>query len=229
MAASASSRSARVSPIPTRIPVVKGMASSPAASRVASRRAGSLVWQRAWGPPGSWSRSESDSSIMPWPAQTRRRAASSSGEQGAGVGVGQQAGLVEHQPAAVGQVLDGRAVPELGQRVAGHRVALLGPLPEGEQGLVAAGGRPRPGDLQHLLWREVGRGPEPGRGLGEGAVAAVVAAEHGEGDEDLGRVGDPGPVTAVADPPGLGQQLVQRGGRGDVHTRQRRPSLQKVK
>ena len=39
----ASSRSARVSPMPTRIPVVNGMASSPAASRVASRRLGRLV------------------------------------------------------------------------------------------------------------------------------------------------------------------------------------------
>ena len=79
MAASASSRSARVSPIPTRIPVVNGMASSPAASRVASRRAGSLVGQRAWGPPGSCRRSDSDSSIIPWEALTPRRAASSSG------------------------------------------------------------------------------------------------------------------------------------------------------
>ena len=81
MAASASRRSARFSPIPTRIPVVNGMASSPAASRVASRRAGSLVWQRAWGPPGWWSRSDSDSSIMPWLALTFRRAASSSGSR----------------------------------------------------------------------------------------------------------------------------------------------------
>ena len=79
MAASASSRSARVSPIPTRIPVVNGMASSPAASRVARRRAGSLVAQRAWGPPGSWRRSDSDSSIIPWLALTPRRVASSPG------------------------------------------------------------------------------------------------------------------------------------------------------
>ena len=43
MARSAASRAGRSSPMPTRMPVVKGMASSPAASSVASRRAGVLV------------------------------------------------------------------------------------------------------------------------------------------------------------------------------------------
>src|SRR6266511_3386143 len=114
------------------------------------------------------------------------------GEQGAGVGVGQQPGLGQHQPARLRQVLHGRGVAEAGERLAGHGVALLGPLPEGEQRLVAAGRRPRPRDLQHLLGREVRLGREPGGWLGEGAVAAVVAAEHGERDEHLGRVGDPG-------------------------------------
>ncbi len=78
IAASASSRSARVSPMPTRMPVVKGIWSSPAASRVASRRAGSLVSQWKCGPPRSSRRSESDSSIMPWLAVTGRSLASSS-------------------------------------------------------------------------------------------------------------------------------------------------------
>ena len=42
MASSASTRSARDSPMPTSMPVVKAMPSSPAASRVARRRAGVL-------------------------------------------------------------------------------------------------------------------------------------------------------------------------------------------
>ena len=74
MARSAASWPARSSPMPTRIPVVKGMASSPAASSVASRRAGSLS-----GAPRCASRSSaSDSSIIPWLADTGRSVASSS-------------------------------------------------------------------------------------------------------------------------------------------------------
>jgi hypothetical protein len=56
-------------------------------------------------------------------------------EQSAGVGVGQQAGLLQDQPARAGQVLHGRGVAEGGQGLASHRVPLLGPLPEGEQRL----------------------------------------------------------------------------------------------
>jgi len=65
-AASASSdamRSSTVSPIPTRIPLVKGIRSSPAASIVSSRRAGCFVGEPAC--TVSISRSEIDSSISP--------------------------------------------------------------------------------------------------------------------------------------------------------------------
>ena len=48
---SASSRSARVSPIPIRIPLVNGIRSSPASSIVSSRRAGSLSGEAQCGPP----------------------------------------------------------------------------------------------------------------------------------------------------------------------------------
>ncbi len=74
IARNAASWSARASPIPTRIPVVNGIASSPAASSVARRREGSLS-----GAPRCAARpSASDSSIMPWLAVTGRSAASSS-------------------------------------------------------------------------------------------------------------------------------------------------------
>ena len=62
--------------MPTRIPVVNGMASSPAASSVASRRAGSL----SGAPRCAASPSASDSSIIPWLAVTSRSRASSSGK-----------------------------------------------------------------------------------------------------------------------------------------------------
>ena len=54
--------------------MVKGMERSPAASRVASRRAGSLSGAPRW----AASPSASDSIIIPWLADTGRRAASSS-------------------------------------------------------------------------------------------------------------------------------------------------------
>ena len=54
---------------------------------------------------------------------------------------------------------------------------------------MAAGGGTRPGDLEDLLGREEG-GRQMGRGLGKGAVTALIAAQHGEGDEDLRREGD---------------------------------------
>ena len=75
MAASASRRSARVSPMPTRMPVVKGMASSPADSRVANRRDGVLSGARRWA-----ATSARVSIIIPWLAVTGRSRASSSAD-----------------------------------------------------------------------------------------------------------------------------------------------------
>ena len=89
----------------------------------------------------------------------------------------------------------------------GHRVALLGSLAQGEQRLVAAGLGALPGDVQHLLGRQVG-GVEPGRGLGERAVAALVPAQHRQGDEHLRRVRDPGAVGSVSHGAGLAEKLV---------------------
>ena len=82
---------------------------SPAASRVASRRSGVLSGEPRWAARSS----RSVSIIMPWLAVTVRSAASSSGNRAPGVGVGQQPGLVEHQPAHGRQVVDGRAVTVL--------------------------------------------------------------------------------------------------------------------
>ena len=187
IASRASSRSARDSPMPTRIPVVKGMPSSPAASRVASRRSGVLSGAPRWQSRPALS----VSIIIPWEADTVRSRASSPAGQGAGVGVGQEPGLRQHQPGHGHQVVDRRPVAGGVEPVPGHRVAVLGSLAEGEEGLVAAGGGARPGDGQHLVGREEGR-LHPGRRLGEGAVPAPVPAQPGEGDEDLGREGDPG-------------------------------------
>ena len=128
------------------------------------------------------------------------------GEQRTGVGMGEQAGLVEHQAAHRREVVDGGRVTVLAEPRAGDGVALLGPLAQREERFVAAGLGAPAGDAQHVVGREVGRG-EPRRGLGEGAVAALVPAEHRERDEHLGRVGDPGAVHLVAPGRGPRQQL----------------------
>ena len=75
--ASASSdaiRSASDSPMPTRIPLVNGIRSSPAARIVASRRSGCLVGEPWWATRSGLT----DSSISPWEAVTSRSRASSS-------------------------------------------------------------------------------------------------------------------------------------------------------
>ena len=66
-------RSCSVSPMPTRIPLVNGMRSSPAARIVSSRRAGSLVGEPWWATRSG----RIDSSISPWEAVTSRRRARS--------------------------------------------------------------------------------------------------------------------------------------------------------
>ena len=71
--------------------------------------------------------------------------------QGSGVGVGEKARLVAHQGAHGGQVLDRRGVALLVEPATGRGIAVLGPLAQREQGLVAAGPGSGPGDLQHLL------------------------------------------------------------------------------
>ncbi len=74
----ASIRSSRVSPIPMRIPLVNGIASSPASRIVSRRRAGTLSGEAQCGPPFSPSRSAVVSSMIPIDALTGLSAASSS-------------------------------------------------------------------------------------------------------------------------------------------------------
>ena len=132
------------------------------------------------------------------------------GVERAGVGVGEQAGLLDDEAAHGGQVVDRRGIALLGQPLRRHRVAQLGPLAQSEQGLVAAGRLTGLGDGQYLLGEEIGRG-DTGRCLGEGAVAALVPAEHGQRDEDLGREGDPPSVRTVAHDASQRGQVVEWG------------------
>ena len=93
MARSAASWPARSSPMPTRIPVVNGMASSPAASSVASRRAGVLVGRAAVRRQVLGQRLEHH----PLAGRDRAQPGQLVGEERAGVGVGEQAGLLQRR------------------------------------------------------------------------------------------------------------------------------------
>ena len=204
MACRAASCPGRSSPMPTRIPVVKGMWSSPAASRVARRRAGSLSGRAAM-------RVEILRQRLDHHALAGRDGPQGGellGEEGAGVGVGEEAGLLQYESAHVDEVVDSGGETVVLQPCLRQRVAQLGALAQGEERLVATGFLAGAGDAQDLLGGEVGGG-EAGRRLGEGAVAAAVPAEHGERDEDLGRVGHPTPVSLVAHAAGQRRQVGQ--------------------
>ncbi len=203
MASRASTRSARSSPMPTRIPVVKGMASSPGGVEGGQPPLRRLVR----GTPVGGQILPQGFDHHPLAGADGAQLSQLLGKKSARVGVGQQPGLVEHGAAHRRQVVDGRAITVRFQPIPGYRIPIFRSLTEGEEGLVAAGFRSLPGDLQHLLGRQVGS-VETGRSLGEGAVAAFVPAQHRQGDEDLRRVRDPGPVRSVSYGAGLAEKLV---------------------
>jgi len=125
------------------------------------------------------------------------------------VRVGEEPGVLEDGASCVDEVVDGRRVAAIGQPRRGRRVTLLGRLAQGEQGLVAPEGRAVPGHGHDRVEVEEGS-VEPGRWLGERAVAAPVATEHGEGDEDLRGERDAVAVATVALLRRLGDQRLGR-------------------
>ena len=104
-----------------------------------------------------------------------------------------QPGLLEHPARAPGEVLERRRAPERRELVARRPVPRLGPVAEREERLGAAGRPARARDLEHLVLGEVRALAASGRPR-ERAVAADVAAEHRQRNEDLRRIGDERPV-----------------------------------
>ena len=188
-ASSASIRSSRVSPIPMRIPLVNGTASSPASRIVSRRRAGSLSGEAQCGPPFAPSRSAVVSSMIPIEAETGRSASSSARVITPGLRCGQQARLLEHEPRAALEILERRRAAERAQLLARDLVAQLGLVAEREERLAAARRRTRARDREHLLLGHERALAAPRRPR-ERAVAADVAAERRQRDEDLRRVRD---------------------------------------
>ena len=188
-ASSASIRSSRVSPMPIRMPEVKGTFALPAASSVASRSAGTLS-----GAPivGTAALAQPLGRAFEHDAHRDRRLAQAR-EVGrvhqAGIEVRQQAGLLEDQRAHRREIVERRGIAHRRQRLGGGLPLQLGLVAQGEQRLGAAGRLARARDLEHLLGREIGRLAAPRR-MHEGAVAAGVAAEMGQRNEHLLGEGD---------------------------------------
>ena len=134
IASSAASRSASVSPMPTRIPVVNGMRQLPGPLQGRQPTLGGLVRGARGGRPGrlAATRSSSPATAPPSGAGPGR-----SRETAPGVRVRQQAGLLQHPPRHRDQVVHRRGVPVGGQPVARLGVPVLRGLTQGEQRLVA--------------------------------------------------------------------------------------------
>ncbi len=107
----------------------------------------------------------------------------------AGVEVRQQSAALQHHFRHRREIVQGAVMAQPGQFLPRLPIARLGPVAEGEQCLLAAGAPARLGDGQHLLGFEEGLFTRL-RLPGERAVAATVAAQAREGDEDLARPGD---------------------------------------
>ncbi len=205
MACNAASWPGRSSPMPTRIPVVKGMWSSPAASSVANAAGRLLVGRTAMRVEVLGQRLEHHALA----GRKRAQRGQLVGVEGPGIGMGEEAGLLQDELADVGEVVDRRGETIVGQPGLRQRVAQLGSLAQGEERLVTPRLLAGAGDAQHFVGREVGGG-QPGRGLGERAIATAVPAQHRERNEHLGRVRHPAAVRLVAHTPGQRHQVRQR-------------------
>ena len=145
---------------------------------------------------------------MPCDTDTRRSAAILA-IQHAGIRVRQQSALVQYELAHAREILHRAGGAERIERPPRRLVFELGLVAEREQRFGAAGFAPGVRDGQHLVRREIGAGPAPGP-LHEGAIAAGVAAEPRQRDEDLARIGDDAVVTFIAQACRLRHELGKR-------------------
>ena len=120
--------------------------------------------------------------------------------------VRQEPRLLEHEPRAALEVLERRRAAERAQLLARDLVAQLGLVAEREERFAAAGRGAGARDREHLVLGHERALAAPGRPR-ERAVAADVAAQRRQRDEDLRRVRD---ERAAPQPPRLGEKLLER-------------------
>ena len=186
---------------------MNGIRSSPASSIVSSRRAGSLSGEAQCGPPFAASRSAVVSSMIPIEAETGRSAASSSRVITPGFRCGSSPVSSSTSLATRPRYSSVVSQPSAAQLLARDPVAQLGLVAEREERLGAAGRGAGARDREHLVLGQVRALAAPRRPR-ERAVAADVAAERRQRDEDLRRVGD---EPAAAPPPARRrEQVVER-------------------
>ena len=144
----------------------------------------------------------------------------------AGVEVRQQAGLLEDADRHGPHIVERRRVAARVQPLASLRPPVLRPVPQREQRLLAPGLGAAAAQLHHLVRLEVhalAGGAQLARHRDERAVVATIAAQAGQRDEDLARVGDHAGAALVDEPritPGRGQPGEPRqvlAARGEQH------------
>ncbi len=128
------------------------------------------------------------------------------------VGVGQEPALGEHERAHRPQVSERGPVSHPAEEVAVLGEERLGLVAEGEERLLRPEALAGLGEGQDLLGRHR-EGAGLARVLPERAVPAVIAAERGQRDEDLGREGDAPPAASVPERRRRGEQVGEPLGR----------------
>ena len=204
MARRLATRSARVSPMPSRMPVVNGMRSSPACAHHLAGAAPDPCRARCGGPrPCSRRRGLMFSSIRPMLTLSGLSAAISSRVIRPALVCGSSPSSSAISQACA-HVVDGARVPEHGEVARYDAERQLRLVAEAHQRLDAAARAPVARAGADLLGQHRPR-VRVVRVAAEGAVRAAVATEVGDRQEDLGRVGDDGALVPRADVPGDGE------------------------
>jgi hypothetical protein len=120
--------------------------------------------------------------------------------------VRQEAGLFQNELRTAGEVLERRLAAERAELPPGDLVPQLGLVAQREERLATTGRSSGACDREDLLFGHVRPFAAAGRAR-EGAVAADVAAQCRQRDEDLRRVGD---EPTRAEPARLREELVER-------------------
>ena len=124
-----------------------------------------------------------------------------------GVAVGEQTRLVENELRHGGDIVDGGVVAMTVEPVTGNRIAELRLFAEGKECLMATQLGALTGDRKNVVGLEVRRVETSGR-LREGAVAALVATQHGQRNEHLRRVGHHRAERRIAAGSGQSEEIV---------------------